>query len=68
MPDGPDGGLRRRHALIVRGLDEALDDIGLAFPYAREAVKAMPAPDIERLRGRARAHLKRLYEGPWPRT
>ncbi len=47
--------------MIFAGLDEALDDIGLAYPYPREAVRAMPAPDILRLRGRARAHLERLY-------
>lgn len=55
--------------MIAEGLEEALDDIGLAFPYPRETVKAMPAPDIERLQRRARAHLARLYRvGEWPRT
>lgn len=47
--------------MIFDGLEEALDDIGLAFPYPREAVRGMPAPDIERLRGRALGHLARLY-------
>lgn len=49
--------------MIFAGLAEALDDIGLAFPYPREAVKRMPATDIERLRGRALEHLARLYGG-----
>ena len=47
--------------LIPEGVDDALDDIGLAFLYSRREVLAMPLPAILRLRARALRHLALLY-------
>jgi len=40
---------------------EAVDEIGLAFPYSRAEVMALPITDILRLYGRAMTHHRIIY-------
>lgn len=42
-------------------LAEVVDEIGLAFPYSRAEVMALPITSILRLYARAMTHLSILY-------